>query len=297
MEKQCAIVGIDVGRSNTKMICNGYSDIFKTCSLLKNNSFESENSIIIDGKKYIVGKEGNSLSNDNKADDFVFNTCLLYGLSKLEDISFNIVSGLPITHYMKYKDDIEAKYTNSIYEIEYMKNYKKNYKIINIENLMIVPEGIFCINDDDGSDVLVIDIGGFTVDVALYKDYKLINATTYDLGVRKLYGYITDELNKTYSGGYDTNDIERYVEKNKIILDNQWQDFDFTMYRASFLEKIISTIRDDFGWKKTIKKFIGGGSKVYEDLLNHNGLQVSKSSIYENAMAFYYKGVDVYGKR
>ena len=117
--------------------------------------------------------------------------------------NFDIITGLPIKHYKKYKDElIKLIHENRNKEVIF------NGKIrnININNIEVFPEGLgvlYSLSEQelskfDKRDILIIDIGGSTTDIALLNGSGL-----------------NREIIKTHSASFGMNeifnDIKEYI--------------------------------------------------------------------------------------
>lgn len=285
------IVGIDVGRCNTKLTTDKDEILFTTAYQIETTEGINDNWIEIDGKRFAVGI-GTGLSKDNKSLDEAYEVCLLYALSKVNDSAFKIVTGLPIAHYKSYKDNIEQKYRGKKYKIKTTNTSKD----ILIEDIRVAPEGIFC-NTEKLNDSILIDIGGYTVDVALFEDGKLTKADTMPLGMNTMYAHISAELRKKGSD-CDSRKIQSYISRGHYVLDGELIQFDSYSYRKSHFDMIVEKIRNNFPLKSSILTFIGGGANVFSDILKENNYPIPPNdTIFSNARAFKVFGESIWQKR
>lgn len=306
MNNATTIVGADIGRCNSKIYCGpNQKFLYKSTATIVQCSDEP-NSITVcsheynsnnesaKNTRYEIGKRGNFISNDDKSKDDVFHACLMYGLSKIENEFVDISIGLPIDHYKLYKNNLKEKYHSKDYIISDCNNKDK---LIRIANCIVCPEARYCLGNDESNTTLIVDIGGLTLDIALFEDNEVVYTRTHELGVHQLYLQIAEKFSKSYGDYYTINDIEQAVRSNKIIKDNKLVEYDFTKYRIEFLKGIISVIRKEIGWGKHIPKFVGGGSIVFKDILGIKGFVVNDECIFTNAIGFYNRRLSEYGYR
>lgn len=289
-------VGVDVGKYYTKAYCDQTNFIFKSNVLQGVDTFKKNNiNLEIGDINYLVGSnQGIYTAEQDKSKDLVFKICLLTALAKFsKDVdSFNVVTGLPPGHYSFYKNQIANTFSNT----EYMVNLNGESKIIHIDKVFVYPESVgFVSIEKIYGDAIVIDIGGETVDVSYFIDERLEYTKTYELGTRKLYGYIANYINTQNGTDYEFDEIERVIKRQTIVVDNKPVKYDTTNLLVQHLSKIVSEIKNDFPWKKSVKYFIGGGSVLFKEILKAGGFNVSDSNIFANAVSFYKLGEVVFG--
>lgn len=285
----------DIGHNRSK-ICysNNYDEIDTFRSTIKLNtrlmSNSSSTNVIIDNKNWVIGTaEGTFSSEDDKSKDNVFHLCLLTGIAKNMKRNIDtvqLVTGLPMNYYKLYNNQLIEKYYDKRFDVI----IKGTTKTLHFTDICVYPESygyqyISSINEDH----MIIDIGGATVDVSLFVDDDLIQGQSYDLGINKLYGYMADRINKQYGTDYNIAEIERSVANGTLVYDNKTIDIDYTDFLKNHLDIIVSNIKNDFPWKKSVKSFIGGGALLYKDYLMPK-FTVNPYANLMNARAFYELG-------
>lgn len=303
------ILGADIGHKNTK-ICYGLeenrSDIFKSTVMVNDLKAVTEDKplvVEINNSQYAVGsKYGTYSIEEDKSTDDIFKVCLLTGIAKVVNNQINkinLVTGLPINYYKKYRSSVEDTFAGSTNKVK----IGDHTCIFNIDTVDVYPESVGAIlvsNEPARGASLIIDIGGSTVDVSYYEDTKLVKAGSYDLGMLTLYATIIKYINGHFGVDYKTLAAEDIIKRKFIQVDNECVDFDCSRFMKEHTEDLLSRIRLEFPWKTSRKRFIGGGSlDLLRPLEEITGLtlKTSYSGMFLNARAFYIIGDDKYGRQ
>lgn len=192
------IIGIDKGSAYTKTSKDVI--IKSTVREFGDNDINLNDSLFVqlNGEKYFIGGQGSFATDLNKAEHT--NTKILTYTAIAESfeapfIRTNLVLGLPIGHYSRNKAKMKELFMDTK-PVEISIN--GNEKVIFIKNIEVFPEcaaAKFTQNIEDG---LFIDIGGLSVDNALFKNGKLEKHSTFSMGTMKLLSKIADCLNAEY---------------------------------------------------------------------------------------------------
>jgi plasmid segregation protein ParM len=298
------IIGGDIGHKNTK-ICFGknkeQSDLFKsTVEDASNDVLGNKKDILINynGRDYAVGTEYGAYSvEDDKTKDGIFRICLFTAIARAMNRqidNINLVTGLPLNYYKRYKNSLAESLEGETIRI----NYMSITKIINLQNVKVYPEsaGVIIINPSlCKGPVLIIDIGGRTVDVSYFEDMKLIKTGSYDLGMLTLYSTIAKHVNEHYPTDYSVLAAENIIKNQFIVSNDEEIQFDTSHFLKAHTAEILRRIRLDFAWKTSRKKFVGGGSVALKKYLPGTE-NIKDEDIFANAKAFYEVGVDKYGR-
>ena len=299
------IIGGDIGHTNTKT-CIGLKqtdlDIFRSSvGEVNEDILNKRKDIIITYKKqdYAIGTNyGDYSVEDDKSKDEIFKLCLFTAVSRvmknnrIENVS--LVTGLPINYYKKYRNALIESLEGETIRIQYL----KQEKIMNFANVKPYPEsaGIVILEKDKfRGPRIIIDIGGSTVDVSYFEGTSLIKATSYDLGMQKVYSKIAKYINEQYGTDYNVQAAERIVKSKNIVANDNEIEFDSTRYLNAHASEVLRRVKLDFPWKTSLKTFIGGGSVELKDFLP-NGHKITYDNVFTNAKAFYWIGVGKYGK-
>lgn len=295
------IIGGDIGHKNAKM-CFGHkesdTDIFKsTVGDVRNDVLGKNKDIIVtyNGRELAIGTDYGAYSvEDDKSKDEVFKICLFTAIARVmtKDVeNISLVTGLPINYYKRYKDALVESLEGETIKLI----YRERTKVINFSHIKPYPEsaGVVLLDKDNfKGPVIVIDIGGRTVDVSYFEDKKLVKTGSYDLGMLTVYSTIVKHINEKYPTDYSVLDGEKIIENKFIVAEDKEIVFNPERFLKEHAAEILRRVRLDFPWKTSKKKFIGGGSIDLKDFIPSI---VSSTDIFANARAFYTVGVGKYG--
>jgi len=255
------MLGVDKGTAYTKtskMIC-----FRSTIRKLKETDiiFNGDNKIILEyeGQKYIVGEKGNYSTDLMKSQHSNTKPLILLavGLSYPNDnyISTDIVTSLPIGLYSTQKKAMKDILIDSYNEITI--NNKR--QIIRINKVEVFPEsaGAFY-SQIEYKDALIIDIGGLSVDTALFKDKKLIKFSTYSMGTMKLYSKLANAINSKYDLSYAEWDMEDLI-KDGLYIYGQPVDMGVDNIAFEHTKEIIERLSLEYDLKSIKNVILTGG--------------------------------------
>lgn len=256
------MLGIDKGTTYTKtdkgLIIRSIIRTFRENEVMLNNE---KTLVEYEGEKYIVGEKGNYstdlMKSEHKNTKILILTAI--GLTYSDSyITTDIVTGLPIALYSKQKEKMkENLQKDTVHQIR-INNQNKLIKLANIE---VFPEsaGAFY-SQDKHQDGLVVDIGGLSIDIALFERRKLIKYSTYPMGIMKLYSKIANYINSQHDLALTEWDIENIV-KEGLYLDGKKVDIDFSFLIREHIEEIMERLKLEYDLR-TIRNILltGGGS-------------------------------------
>jgi len=278
--------GIDVGNYSLKEYPN---TIIKSLVTTEENILGSKLSLEYEDKKYYIG-EGNFETELNKSSKNNFLPLLLAGIalnSTKNDVFQQIVCGLPINQYKANKEALEDMVISN--KVRNIKFYGQDRKII-ISDFKVYPEGIgayYSLNTND--DVIIVDIGGRTTDIAYIANGKLKVFSTVAAGTINIYKDIADKLNSLYTLDLDIFMAERIVDKGYVEIDDEKVDISFI---TEILKKNFTKINDDLSMKFPVRTekivLVGGGYKLFEKAFKnrYKNSYVSENPIFANAIGF-----------
>lgn len=266
------MLGVDKGTTYTKtdkgLIIRSTVRSYRDNEVLLN---DNKTIVEYEGKKYIIGEKGNYSTDLMKSKHE--NTKLLIltsiGLSFPDDyISTDIVTGLPIALYSSQKNQmkelLKRNYTHQII----INNQRKYIKFNNIE---VFPEGAGAFySQSNYADALMIDIGGLSVDIALFERKKLIKYSTYPMGVMKLYSKIANYINSQYDLSLSEWDIEKVITEG-LFIDGERVNSNFDFLIIEHVKEIIERLKLEYDLRMIINVLMtGGGSQwLYHYFKNH----------------------------
>lgn len=283
------IIGIDKGSSYTKTdkgLCirstvKKYED-----DILKENSF-----IEIDNKKYVVGEEGSFATNLMKSEQD--NTKILVlsviAMSVEEFAEVSIVLGLPIGQYSKQKQNMKRLFSTwTNYKIKV--NDKKKY--IKIKDIEVFPEGAGAFySQDDYKSGLVVDVGGLSIDTALFENSKLKKYSTYSMGIMKLYSKIANRINAEHDLSYTEWDIPGVLKSGLYIFGKQ-VELNIQDLVKKHTDEILTRLELEYNIKALKVLLTGGGSILLEENIKNRIPQaiILDDPQFNNAKGFYNVG-------
>lgn len=284
------IIGIDLGNFSVKT-----SEKFSFISKIKEGvSFTEKNNFTLDGINYSIG-EGEFSTDWNKSRKENLLPMLFYSIAKcsIEDIN-QVVIGLPIQQYKKEKEGLKRYIeSNRVKEI-IIGGEKRNILIGDIE---IAPEGAaayYNLHSEVKSKIsnrqlLIVDIGGRTTDICLFKDRAIIDVKTIPTGMLNIYQEIVDHVNTEYVESFKLEDGEQIL-KDGLLINGVYKDNSFI---RTILIKNFNSI-----WKEIQLKFntslgyvllTGGGSCILKQAFKNrlgDNLLISEEPLFDNALGF-----------
>lgn len=266
------MLGVDKGTTYTKT--NKGLMIRSTIRAYRENEvLLNDDKILVEyeGSKYIIGEKGNYSTDLMKSQHE--NTKLLIltaiGLSYPDSvISTNMVTGLPIALYSKQKQQMKDLFKRDATHQITINNQKKYIRFLNIE---IFPEsaGAFY-SQSEYKDALILDIGGLSIDIALFEQQKLIKYSTYSMGIMKLYSKLANHINAQYDLSLTEWDIEK-VMKEGLYINGLRVELDTDYLIHEHIEEIMERLKLEYDIK-TMKNILmtGGGSYLlHRYLIKH----------------------------
>ena len=278
------ILGIDVGNYSLKT-----SENINVKSLVTSEENILGSKIILeyDNQKFVIG-EGNFETELNKSTKDNFLPLLFTGIALSTKETFNqVVCGLPINQYKSNKDKLEELIANNK-----MKAIKINGKFreIIISDFKVYPEGIGAYyNLDNKEDVILVDIGGRTTDIAYISGNKHHSSNTVAVGTLNIYKQVADILNSNYSLDLDIQAVDRITERGLLKVDNRDVDLRFItgILKNNFL-KIKEAL--DFNFPARTEKIIlvGGGAKLFAKAFKkrYENCEIAEEAVFANALGF-----------
>lgn len=279
--------GIDVGNYSLKEFPNtNIKSLINTEeSLLSSTSIKLE----YDNKVYYIG-EGNYETELIKSNKENFLPLLLTGLalnSPDYDIFQQVVCGLPISQYSQNKEALINLVVN-----ERVREIKLNDvpKKLIINNFSVYPESVgayYSLNTHD--DLILVDIGGRTSDIAYIVDGKLKQSSTVIVGTINIYKDVADKLKNLYGLNIGIQEAERIIGRGYLQIDGE--DIDL-----NFIKEILKTnfimVNDELNLKFPARMekiiLVGGGFKLFEKAFKnrYRNCYVAEQPIYANSIGF-----------
>lgn len=287
-------IGIDLGNCNLKtskkiivpaLITRGGNYLIST-------GYE----INFNGELFIIG-EGDYDTNLNKLskENLLPMLCLAAGLSTKEEF-IRVVLGLPINQYRSNKNKMLE-----IIEENKILNFKLNGldRCICIEEASIFPEGVATYYSLDiekrkalvDQDLIILDIGGRTTDIALLKAGKkrsVAKSTSLDVGMINIYNDMINEINSLYTLGLNIEDAEGIL-KNGLEVDGEKQDTSFIKNIVkNNIEKVFKELNISYPVRTNPLIVTGGGGKSFFKSLKkrYPTAQLVEDNLFSNAIGY-----------
>lgn len=262
-------LGIDKGSMYTKTVNEEFPSIIKEASkelsLIEMESLGQR--ITIQGKDYIIGGTGDYatdlLKSQQENTKLLIYAAIARSMDRNVDLA-NIVVGLPINQYTKQREAMkELLYTPNFIDCVLPGNVRRSFKIGEME---VFPEGagIFYSLDTKqyiNRKVIVLDIGGLSVDVVEFINRKMGNYSTYPLGVMKLNAKVVDEINRTFDTQLTEWNMER-IRKDGLRIEGEQVTFNESSIRAEHVEDIYRKLKLEYDLRSTDEIIVAGGGGI-----------------------------------
>lgn len=226
----------------------------------------SQDKIIVEhlNKKYVVGEGGRTNTNLFKSEQEETKLLVLIGIALSNPAQSyhktHLITGLPIGRIGYERDNMKKMFQYTTNKI--MIN-SQSY-VIDIGKTEIFPEGASSFyhlqNTDEG---LVIDIGGLSIDTALYiKGKKLSKYSTYRLGIMPLYREIANYIGSKYS--ITLNEwLVHDILIDGLSIDGLKVDLDISSIVGEYLQQILQALEFDYNIPSIKNIFLTGGGGVF----------------------------------
>ncbi|MCJ8343493.1 MAG: ParM/StbA family protein [Cetobacterium sp.] len=299
-----ANLGIDYGAVNCKSSVTGIVIPSKTSKV---ESLTGDNEIItIDGDSRVIGKGSYERDKDLKFKQSHFEHLFFSTIiHSTDDIENNIILGLPVDQYKTYKKEYKEfikKISNKVFTIA-RKGQEEEQRRIVINNVDILPEGLGVLysltdeqmNELEGHDILIIDIGGSTTDWVLLRgtglERSIIKHDSIPVGMHHLYNLVRGSIKRLTGDRISQETAEEIVEgRQKHSVYGEETDLGFIMDdKVNTVIEIMGDVKQEIGREFKSAKMVvcGGGSKHFYDLcktIQPNAIKVDK--INANAIGF-----------
>lgn len=283
------MIGVDKGTTYTKTdkgLC-----IRSTIRKYKEDDIILQGDKILlemNGEKWIVGEKGNYSTDLMKSKHFNTKALILLaiGMSCQDDyIVTDLVTGLPIGLYSTQKEQMKSIFHNTSHEVK-INGVRKSIRIRNAE---VFPEGAGAFySQSDYTDALIIDVGGLSIDIALFVKKKLQKHSTYSMGIMKLYSKIANKLNSEHDLSFTEWDIENVIKEGLYIYGRQ-VDLGIDDLVIEHTKEIIERLTLEYDIKSIKNVLITGGSAEWISryfIKDMPQLRLLSSSQFTNAIGY-----------
>lgn len=284
------LIGVDNGYTYTK---NSKGNMF--LSKVRTGETIDINNVLkveLEGQTYIVGERDSNYTVDiNKIDNEITRVSVLTSIAlamRDNHEEIQLITGLPPGHYAKQKEELKEMLLNKNLIRMTINDREKAMKITNAD-VFIQGAGPIFLDPHKYryKKVLVIDIGGLTVDVCCFENMNLVKYRTYEKGMLKLYSNMISKANAELELNLDISDGENILN-NGLYIYGVKQDLEFLdEVINAYINDIFTNIKLDFSLKTMeYVLFIGGGSQgLYNKINIPNALMVPNSQ-FTNAISY-----------
>ena len=245
---------------------------------------------------FIIG-EGNYDTNLNKTKrvNLLPMMCLALGLSTKEQF-VRVVTGLPIGQYKTQKEDL-LKIIEDNKILEFKLNGEK--RELYISDAAVFPEGVATYYSLEyekrkklsTKELIVLDIGGRTTDIALLKAGKKRSVTksaSLDVGMLNIYTDLINEINSTYTLGLEIENAEDII-KNGLEIDGEKKDISFLKpIIKRNIEKVFKELNISYPARTAPILVTGGGGATFFNSIKkrYPNSELVDNNLFSNAIGY-----------
>jgi plasmid segregation protein ParM len=293
------IKGLDVGYYQTK---DNEKRLFKSAFSYTDKMITGSKHINIDGVDYYVGVGNNTTCSVDKTDSEVTKACTLMNLAMTRESEYFLVCGLPIAVYKQQHEKFKQSILN--YNNCNVVFNNEEYKF-SIKDALIFPQGAGALYalDNNNSDMIIVDIGSLTIDVALIQisdgTPHISGSDSWFKGIRLLYTSIIERINLEFGLRLDVKDAESILVSGKLYVDGEEMNLDFLQSTmCEYLEPIVDELVLSYPTRTKPMYLCGGGALLLENAIKRrfpNAILID-DSIYANAIGFYKVGLSKFSE-
>lgn len=260
-------IGVDYGNCNLK---TSEGIIFPSKVKVSENLFNADCEVIFEGKKYIVGEgEYDTTLDKTEKENFLPVVCAALGLSTRENI-IKVVLGLPINQFKSKKEQLLETISNNKV-LKFILN--GDQREIIIEEATVYPEGIATYyslgsllrQDLKDKEIIILDIGGRTTDIALLKSGKraISKSTSLNVGMINIYSDLVNEINEKFTLGVTIEDAEGIIKKG-LEVDGEKIDTSFMKdIIKNNIDKVFKELNINYPVRTSPILVTGGGGEAF----------------------------------
>ena len=247
------------------------------------------------GKYYILSNQRIPYKRDKTEDEKFFILTLFAIARELEFrnaftkniLPIGLGAGLPPAHYGSLYKSFEDYFKRGMITFTYNGKEQSIY----LNDVKCYPQAyaaaITIINElIEYNKVLIVDIGGFTVDYMLMRDGKteLSVCDSLEKGIITLYNQISERINAEYDFLLDEADIDAVLEGKKTVYTTEVISLIFAI-TEDFVEDLFNKLREKhLDLKSGVVVFVGGGGIRLKKVIEASG-KIGKSFFVEDINA------------
>jgi len=181
-----------------------------------------------------------------------------------------LVLGLPLNQYNEERKQ-KIKYIKSITASVNDQSFS-----VKVKDIVVLPQGAGAVMlyQDKYDSMAIIDIGYYTIDLALFLDGKFVfsRSLSFNFGIHELYKNVAKKISKKFNYRPDYKKIEEIVKTKKVKIKGAEQKVDDLIdeCKLNYCFDLVNMIKDE--WEDSQKEaekmlFIGGGAEIIKDIL------------------------------
>lgn len=294
------IIGIDLGNYGVKT-SERVSFLSKISDL---EAFTEENKTIYEGKEFYIGEGEFSTDWDKSMKETTLPLLFTALARSSKENVFQVILGLPIQQYKQNKDKLKDLIERNKGKTLNVDGEERDIIIADVE---IAPEGAsayYNLSIDNkkligNKPLTIVDIGGRTTDVCLFKDKKIKAFKTIPVGMLNVYTDIITEVNSRFTESFKLEDGENIL-KEGLFLYGEQQDISFIKpILQRHFNSIYKELQLNFELSKGYVLLTGGGSLIFKSAFKNRlrNLIISNDPLYDNAIGFKKVGEQIWLER
>lgn len=272
-------LGIDIGNYAVK---TSTDDIFESKVTEVKNFGSDSDAIKIGNKTYYLG-EGDEEINIVKYEKENFLPLLLGAICRnTDDETVDLGLGLPVKQFGGLRKNLIEKLQGKEYHVEFVKENETTKRDITIRSIQVFPEGVTgylyyakdIVDQVAGRDVVLVDIGGKTTDIALVQGNKATDPYSVNVGTINIYDAIKKslEMDERFLGKVEIKreKIQDYINKG-FYLNGEKQDIKKNIDASiSLFKEIYNELKLNYPVSTAAVVVMGGGAKLLGEAFSKN---------------------------
>ena len=293
------VVGLDLGTYNVKCVTNRNEFIVRSVySTNTKYNVRTKNIVEYGSNKYQigVGKLDTEIVKANRKDTMPL---FLYTLgSTVEDGSkIKVIMGLPS---FQLENDAQVKQLKEKYTGKFefkLAGEKRSFEVL---DLTIYPEGMgayYCIDQDlSQKDVIIIDIGGSTFNVLLFKNNEFIKVKSLPFGSINLTNDLHSRILSLHGGRHTLDDVANYIQRGRVGKTEDTMAYKKELAKP-YIDELVSLLTLEYPIKDADYFLTGGGVTLFANAIIEQlgDMSMIKNYIFANAKGNKMIGDVIYG--
>lgn len=272
-------LGIDIGNYAVK---TSSDDIFESKITEVRNFGSDSDAIKIGNKIYYLG-EGDEEINIVKYEKENFLPLLLGAICRnTDDEVVDLGLGLPVKQFSGLRKNLIEKTQGKEYHVEFIRGNETTKRDITIRSVQVFPEGVAgylyyakdIVDQVSNRDVVLVDIGGKTTDIALVQGNKATDPYSINIGTINIYDAIKKslEMDERFLGKVEIKreKIQDYIDKG-FFLNGEKQDIKKNIDASiTLFKQIYNELKLNYPISTAAVVVMGGGAKLLGEAFSKN---------------------------